>query len=312
MNKKYFQFLFLFFIILIFIDFFIHSDIVSYAIYQSSYIWFYQLIPSIFPMYTIIDIFTNYNLFYKINKIISPITNYLFKLKNNASKIFILSIISGFPSNSKYIKESLDNKNIDIQEANKLLLFTHFSNPLFLIQSIGVNFLKNKKIGILILIVHYLTNFIIGYANRNYYISNDSKTNLNYNKKSSLITTLTNSIYNTMKILVLLYGILTFFMIITSLIQTNIHLPNLLNAILSGILEITQGIYQISNLNIPIIYKSSIITFLISFGGICIHMQVFGILNEYHLSYIDYFKARITHAFLSASIIFLIIHIFIK
>ena len=61
--------------------------------------------------------------------------------------------------------------DINDMEANKLLLFTHFSNPLFIIESIGVTFLGNKKIGIIILIVHYITNVVIGFINRDYYVN---------------------------------------------------------------------------------------------------------------------------------------------
>ena len=305
MNKKYLNILTSFFILILLFEIFDHSAIVSKTIYNSSIIWFYNLIPSILPIYIIIDLLLNYNILNYISILLNPIMKYLFKMKKNTSYVFLLSILSGFPSNSKYIKNLLDSNEISLFEANKLLIFTHFSNPLFIINSIGINFLQNKKIGILILISHYLTNIIIGFINRNYYVNlNNNTTNIK-SKKSSFITTLTNSIYNTFKILILLYGIITIFMIITSIININLKLNPILNSIICGILEMTSGIYYASKLIIPINLKASLITFFLSFGGISIHVQVFSILSDYKLKYKDYLKARITHAIISASIIYI-------
>lgn len=309
MNKKYINTLISIIILIFFFEIFDHSNIVSKSIINSSKIWFYNIIPSIFPIYIIVDLLIDYNIINYISKLFNPIMKYIFKMKKESSIVFILSMISGFPSSSKYINTLLDNKIINIHEANKLLMFTHFSNPLFLINSIGINFLHNKKIGIIILISHFFTNFIIGFINRNYYINYHSNNNLiRENKKSSFITTLTNSIYNTFKILILLYGIITIFMIVTSLINANINLNPLLNSILCGILEITNGIYFISIQNIPIIYKATIITFFISFGGLCIHLQILSILNNYKIDYWNFFKTRLVHAIVSSSIVFVILN----
>lgn len=97
-------------------------------------------------------------------------------------------------------------------------------------------------------------------------------------------------------------------MIITSLIQINLNLNPILNSIICGLFEITNGIKYTSNLNIPIIYKGSLITFFLSFGGFCIHMQVFSILKDYNINYLNYLKIRIVHAICSTSIFYLLMN----
>ncbi|MBQ8472116.1 MAG: hypothetical protein IJ501_01290, partial [Bacilli bacterium] len=206
------------------------------------------------------------------------------------------------------IKNLLDDNLINIKEANKLLLFTHFSNPLFIIESIGINFLNNKKIGILILIVHYLTNLIIGLINRNYYVNLENKNSSFKKNRTSFVKCLTSSIYNTIKILFLLYGIITIFMIITTIIKENLVLNSAFSSLLCGLLEMTQGINYVSLLNIPINLKATIITFFISFGGFSIHMQVFSILSDYKIKYKDYFLARIIHGIIASSLVYFILN----
>ena len=307
MNKKYFNNFISLILLIFFFEIFDHSNIVYNSIINSSKIWFYNIIPSIFPIYIIVDLLINYNVLNIISNLFKPIMKYIFKMKKETSIIFILSILSGFPSSSKYINTFLDNKIINIYEANKLLLFTHFSNPLFIINSIGNNFIHSKKISFIILGSHYLTNIIIGFINRNSYINLNNNNKAIETKKNSFITILTNSIYNTIKILFLLYGIITIFMIITTLINANINIIPIINSIICGILEITNGIYYVSNLNISIIYKATIITFFLSFGGLCIHMQILSILSNYKINYLNYLKIRIIHALVSASMVFIIL-----
>ena len=173
MKKKYFNYLICFLIIIFLIEIFKSSSLIINTIYKSTSIWYYNLVPTILPIYIIVDLLSNYNGFYYITKLFGNIISKLFKIKVETTYIFILSIISGFPSNSKYLKDLLDNNIININDVNKLLTFTHFSNPLFIIESIGTNFLHNKRIGIIILIIHYLSNIIIGLFYRNYYINLD-------------------------------------------------------------------------------------------------------------------------------------------
>ena len=56
-------------------------------------------------------------------------------------------------------------------------------------------------------------------------------------------------------------------------------------------------------------WKTSIITFFLSFGGISIHMQVFSILKDYKLKYSNYLLARIFHGLISFSLVYLVLSI---
>ena len=83
--------------------------------------------------------------------------------------ILILSIISGFPSNARNTRTLYDKGVITLDEANHILIFSHFSNPLFILTTIAIFFFNNAKIGIILLISHYLSNLILGILFRNYF-----------------------------------------------------------------------------------------------------------------------------------------------
>ena len=62
-------------------------------------------------------------------------------------------------------------------------------------------------------------------------------------------------------------------------------------------LEITQGIKYVSLLSISKYLKGLIITGFLSFGGLCIHIQVLGIIKEIQIKYSRYLLSRILHVF---------------
>ena len=198
-----------------------------------------------------------------------------------------------------------------------LLKFNHFSNPLFVIGTVGTLLLNNKKLGLLILLVHIISNLFIAIIFRpkecNYSSCSSLINGINKMHKkridsnSSFGSVLSESIFKTFKTLLLLLGVITFFLIISTLIKQIIPTNDFIYSIISGLLEMTGGIKNISSLNIPISIKTSIITFFISFGGFSIHMQVMSILSNYKIKYIPYLISRLLHGIISSTLIYGII-----
>lgn len=296
----------------------IYSSNVMDTVSFSISIWKDNLLPSLFPFFMISELLINYGFIDLLGESLKNFMNKIFHLPGDASFVIIGSLISGFPSSSKYINELLEKGQISLSEAEYLLKFNHFSNPLFVIGTVGTLLLNDKKIGILILIIHIISNFLIAiifrpkkrvYANQKSSlikgINEMHKKRISNNSSFSLI--LSNSIFKTFKTLLLLLGIITFFLIINSLIRQIIPINDLSYSIISGLLEMTGGIRNISGLTLPINIKASIITFFLSFGGFSIHMQVMSILSNTSIKYLPYLVSRILHGIISSSIVLLIL-----
>lgn len=306
MKKKYTSLLICTITLLFLTQFFIYTKEITNAFFDGTILFIKNLLPNIFLFFIISDILNNYN----IINYLSPLGNIfskLFKVSKEGTYVFFMSMLSGFPGNSKFIKELLDNNRINEQDANKLLTFTHFSNPLFIISTIGINFLHDKKIGFIILTSHFLTNIIIGLLFRNIY-KYENKTLL---KKESIslpfITLLKNSISNTFNSIIIIYGIIIFFFILTTIININLKLDYFHQTLLNGFIEMTNGLNMIKNLNFSIDIKASLMTFFISFGGFSIHMQVMSMLSNYKINYFIYFIARLLHASISSLLVYFVI-----
>ena len=307
MNKKLNSLLISLITLFFLSQFLLNSEILIDTFYQSISLWFYNLLPTIFIFFTITDILNNYHLPYFLEKIFGKIINKIYKLPPSCSFAIFMSMTSGFPGNSKLVKELLDSKIIDSNDATRLLTMTHFSNPLFIIYTVGINFLHNKKIGIIIFIIHFTTNFIIGYIFRNIFNNNEIQKKYSFKNSLPFISMLKNSISNSINILLNVLGIIIFFSLFTTIINHYLNLNMYSNTFINGLLEITNGLKLLSNLPINTIKKATISTFFISFGGFSIHMQIMSILNNYKINYIIYLISRIIHAALSSLIVYFIL-----
>lgn len=293
-----------------------HSIIESVSFSFS--VWKNNIFPSLFPFFVLSDILINYGFVEFTGELFKPIMNKLFKIKGDTSFAFIMSTISGFPSSAKFVHELYKQGSINEYEGTKLLTFTHFSNPLFILGTISILFLNNKEAGLLILTCHYLGNFIVGLIFRRYHQYNECNTKISIksainkmtkrriNNSNNFGQILTNAILNSINTLLLVLGVTTVFLVITTVIDNNIHLSNYYQSILNGFFEMTQGLKYVSLLNIPLKLKAVISTMIISFGGLSVHMQIISILSDTKIKYLPFLTARIIHALTSSFLVYIL------
>lgn len=283
----------------------LNKSLISKTIITSFGIWFNTLVPSMFPMFILSDILINYDFTQYIPKKIVNLVSKIFNISSSAVLIIFLSMISGFPTNAINIKNAYDNNIISRKEAEHLLLFNHFANPLFVLETVGVFYLKNNKYGIIILIAHILSNIIIGilFRNKNHY-SIDNYISKN-SKSQSFGSVLSNSIKKTINSLLMISGTVTLFLILSTLIINVFNLNNYLSTLIQGILEMTMSIASLSLLNVGDIIKVVITTMIISFGGLSIHLQVYSVLDD-KIGYKNYFIGRIYQILISGLLAFVL------
>ena len=293
------------FFILILILF--NKNLVSTTITSSFYIWFNTLVPSMLPMFILSDILINYNFIEYIPKRITDFIRKLFNISNNSVLILFISCISGFPGNTRALKEAYDLNLISKEEVEHLLLFNHFPNPLFVLQTVGVFYLKDDILGIIILISIYISNTIIGIIYRRKIHPTKVNYITNINKSQSFMNVFSNSIKKSINTLLMISGIVTSFLIISTLICHIFNFDGIMAMFIKGILEMTMGLSLLSYLDISNFIKLIIATLFISFGGISIHLQIISILED--ISYFKYLKGRILGSIIACfvSVIFFII-----
>ena len=263
-----------------------------------------KLFPTLIPFMLLSNILIRTNIINDISDSFKYIMNKIFKVNKNCAFAFIMGMISGTPSNAKYLKDLSQNNLINDKDIQNSLNFIHYTNPIFILQTIGSLYLKDKKLGLIILISHFISAFIIGIFNKKSY-DNIIVKKSNNNNNENIFNIFIESIKITIDTLLLILGIITVFLMFTTILNCFIKIDNNYKFIY-GLFEITQGLHYLSTSNFNIIIKSSIASFLISFGGFCIHMQVFSIIDNKKIRYLPYLKSRIIHGILSIIFTFIL------
>ena len=111
---------------------------------------------------------------------------------------------------------------------------------------------------------------------------------------------MSGALLNGINTLLLIFGVVTFFLVITTILDNIFNLSNYYQSILNGIFEMTQGLKYVSLLSIPLKIKGTLSVMFISFGGICVHMQIVSILSDTKIKYFPFFVARVIHASISS------------
>ena len=281
--------LLIYFLLLIELLILINSNIVIKSVITSLNMFLTKIFPSLFPTMVmglllvklgIYRIITFQNLFKR-----------LFRFNEIDTSIFITSLFCGTPSNATFINNYLQKGIISENEALNLLCCTHFINPLFVIGGVGIYIFNSYKIGIIILLMLYLSNLIKAFLLRNnfnpYLESNVIKEKVNF--KDIFVSIIKESMLNLLVIL----GIVILFNILIILIKEIFNLNNTLKIFINIILEMTSGILSIKTLNINIILKILLAYLSLSFGGLCIWFQTISMITNKNIKYFKYFIFRL-------------------
>lgn len=290
MTKKS-NILFLYFLIFIEVLILFNSSVAINAVQGSIKIFLKNVFPSLFPTMVIGVMLVKNNVYEIIPKFIKKIFKKIFNYNDYMTSIFIISLISGTPSNALYINEYLDKGLITNNEAESLLLSTHFINPLFVIGMVGNVIFKSTKIGFIMLLALWVSNLIKAYITRPRVYKTIDKKNILYNEP--IINSFFSSIKQAIYALLTIMGIIILFNMLTILIREVLNLNNTLSVIINGILEMTGGVTRVSELNINTLLKIIMTYAMLNFGGLSIHMQAFSMLENKKIRYLKYLIFRL-------------------
>ena len=255
----------------------ISIDLVVTKIWEYTLLFIKKIFPVSFIFITISNLLIEYNFIQILQRI--------FRIKSPYIYIFILSLICGFPSGAIYTKKLFEKDMISIDDANKIIMFSHFPNPLFVINSVGT-ILHSKLLALVILFSIIISNFFIMIL----FINKNNKSYLLYKCSKDFSSTLANTITNTLETIVLIYGISLFFFLVSVVINNIINI-SYLYVIINGLFDLTYGVYSTCILN-SVFIKGLLITIFISFGPISIHFQTKSILANTNVNYKYYLIGR--------------------
>jgi len=248
-----------------------------------------KIFPSLFPIMVLSPFLINYGFLNVSNFVLGPVMKKLFNTSKNSSYIFTLSIISGFPGSAIYAKELYKQNLVSKADIEKIILFSHFANPIFILSIV-----TSKPM--LVLLSHYIVNLLIGFCIKNKKTTNNDSEDIVLLPKE-FFNVFISAIKNCIETSLFILGVIIFFFMITAIFNY---------PILNVILELSQGLVFLNSHIVNNRLQASLSAALLSFGGISVHVQTMGTLSDIGIKYLPYIKARLIHASLSYIITYLL------
>ncbi len=289
------------------------NDCISAAI-EGCKLWYRSILPTTFPFIVICNLLIYYDGINLYSKFLGPLICKPLGLSRNCSFPIVASILCGYPLGAKYCVDLYSMEYIDKEEYERLLNIASNVGPLFLIGSVAGTLLGNISLGYVLLLANYLSPLFIGFITKKKRnsIKSSSSTRHKY-EPIDFGSAVKNAVQNGINTTLSIGGFIVIFSVIICLIKNSIyiynalmHLERVLNlssgtlySIFLGSIEITNGCNIVSNLQISLPLKLSIISFLCSFSGLAIIAQVSSFVNDTKISYSKYIFLKVIQGIFS-------------
>ncbi len=285
-------------------------------------LWATSIVPSVFPFFVATELISNTQIPYLLGKIFTPFMNPLFNINGEGSFALIFGIICGYPMGAKITCNLRKQNVLKRDECERLLSFTNNSGPMFILGTVGIMMYGNSLIGFLLLISHILSCLTVGLLFRFWKKNkkNNDRTNIKINQSlnfngihlSNLGELLSKSISSSISSIMMVGGFVVLFSVIISPSLRVINIPSSFVApLITGFLEITNGISLISSVPIKAISVNIILTsFLLGTGGLSVFLQVSSIVSKTDISIKPYIYGKLLQGLISALYTFLFMQVF--
>ena len=291
-------------------------------------LWANSILPSLLPFFIATELLGYTNIVSFLGRLLNKLMRPFFNVPGEGAFALIMGIISGYPVGAKIVANLKAQKLCTDIEAERLIAFTNNSGPLFIIGTVGVGLFSNASLGLLMFFCHILACLTVGFIFRWWGISKEQKKRtsdyvLNPPTLSfcNLGEVLSKSIINSINTILMIGGFVVLFSIIISIFKTSNVLnlfANILSfvgipehftlSLISGFIEVTNGILYVSSLNFcSIKFKLILSSFILGFGGFSVLLQVLSITSKAKIPIKPYFIGKLLQAFFSAFYMFLII-----
>ena len=235
------------------------------------------LLPSLFVFFVLSGLLLRLGLPELMQKPLAPLCRHWFGVNGCGASAVLLGFVSGYPVGTLSVKTLYQSGKISKTEAERLLAFCNNSGPLFVLGSVGTVMLGDAKAGVTLYMCHVLAAVTVGFLFRFY-----KHTQLPRPQKSTafcvqpLGAAVADSVRAAVNNMLYVCGFTVLFAVLLALLPESV--------ILNGLLEITNGCGAVCVLPLPFAQKMRLVSLVLGFGGVSVHMQLAGILADTDLS----------------------------
>lgn len=294
----------------------VNPFIYTAAVLDGVTIWGTKVLPAMLPYFILTKFLTNQGCVPSVSKLLSPLTDKLYRVPGAGGYAYLMSVISGYPIGARVTLDLVQIGAIDSSQATRISTFTSTSGPLFILGTVSSMF-GSYRMGLIILAAHLIASALNGLLYRNTGKNTVvSSVPLKPIKEDAVVSSVL-SVLTVGGYIAIFFVLATFLDRIHALdplyalfgtLSTSMGLPpEFAQGLVSGLLEITKGCNELSAFATqhPLAVTTAACG-MISFGGLCIQMQGWSYLKQAGVKAKIFFASKFTQALIATLIAWLI------
>lgn len=242
------------------------------------------IIPSLLPILILTGIIIKSDCSKIFELLFGKFALAVLRLPECAAAAIVLGLIGGYPTGAVLTRELYLSKKISSDEAKRIMRFNFCGGCSFIITAVGAVRYNNIKTGVLLYIINIFSSLLIAVIGARF------AEKPTVSEQNNIRTEFSNAVIESVEISIKSILTMSAYIILFSSLAGMIDIPEFL----TPVLEITNGIIN-TDKALPLHYCAM----FLSFGGICIHMQLMGILGDMKIKYTDFLMFRIISALIS-------------
>jgi len=265
-------------------------------------IWANNMLPTALPFMLLSGLVSKLGAIQQVSSKLS-LGKALFDAPRNTDWIFVLSLLCGYPVGAKLIAEQFQH-GLDKPACIKLATFCSTGSPIFMVGTVGANYLKSTKAGFVILLSHLIATVLNGFSYRKLYKSQTQAGRIvQSDNPSACVIDSVNSILSIGALVALFYTLCS---MIFDMLPKWFSTDGLLaTSFVLGLLEITTGCVNICQ--VADTFTATVLSCtLISFGGLCVILQMMTFLNLCKIKTSTIVITKVTHCAYSTIVCFVL------
>lgn len=331
--------------VVIFIMFMIiHPQIIYKGSLSGLQAWWNIVFPSLLPFFIASELLMSLGIVHFMGVLLEPVMRPLFNIPGAGSFVMAIGFTSGYPIGSMVTARLRSQGLCTRIEAERLMSFTNNSSPLFMLVAVAVGMFNNPAAGLVIAGAHYLANIILGLMLRFYgrhdheTVHHDSTGWQHIPKKAlrEMFSVLSqekrpvgkimgDAVKSSINNLLHIGGFIILFAVIIQLLTElgfisfiaavlgKILIPlgvssSVLDAIASGIFEMTMGTRLASDASAPLLQQLIAVSMILAWSGLSVIAQVSSIISYTDIKIKIFIISRVGHAALAALLCVILYH----
>ncbi len=276
------------------------------------------IVPTLFPFFVLSKLLLASGFVQALARRMHGFMRMAFGLPDTSIFALIVGIVSGNPVGASATVMLYESDMCTKREAERLLCLSNNGGPIFIIGVVGVSMYGSLRYGILLYATHIAAAVIVAIALRFIYSDGKAPTvkKMHYTHAPAPISeSLPAAIRESVELTGYICGFIIFFstvIVITEQLGVAIILARVMSlampydvalSMVEGVLELTKGVTSVASLAQPMSVKLTLTAIQLSLSGVCIFLQVFGIVQKHKLNMSLFVCAKLAQAAVAALLV---------